>query len=242
MQEKRLSEKALTLTNACSGKWWMRSEGMHYDRFLAEECVLVRTSGLHFYCGKDEVLQGLVKVNEYLSRLKNIRFETHVLDVTEDYCLLSKTITGRNEFKEEEKYRVSYYWKPVSDKNIKLYVIHIAKMDEGGVHKKTVELFDYDSKERRFIDSDNILYCEADGHMTSVYLTGKKMIRSGTIFKEVLKKLPETMIVISRGTAVNSVHIENYNHGTGELTMDNGQTFTVSVRRKTRVREAVNQL
>ena len=86
----------------------------------------------------------------------------------------------------------------------------------------------------RLTNPSDIIYCQADGHHTQLFLTGNQMIDVNKKLKEVGGLLEEEVFVrIHHSTIINLSHLKEYlNSPTNLVRMSNGVELAVSLRKK----------
>ncbi|MEO1260889.1 MAG: LytTR family DNA-binding domain-containing protein [Bacteroidota bacterium] len=86
----------------------------------------------------------------------------------------------------------------------------------------------------RLIDASDIMYCQAEGHRTRLYLIENKMMEVNKKLKEVGELLgEETFARIHHSTIINLAHLKEYINGPSNLVrMSDGSELAVSTRRK----------
>ena len=86
----------------------------------------------------------------------------------------------------------------------------------------------------RLTDPSDIIYCQADGHHTRIFLTGNQMIDVSKKLKEVGVLLEEEVFVrIHHSTIINLSHLKEYIKAPSNLVrMSDGAELGVSLRKK----------
>ena len=85
-----------------------------------------------------------------------------------------------------------------------------------------------------FLNFDNIIYLEAQGAYTKVFLTNKEPLLVSKNIKSFGEKLNESEFVrIHKSFIININHMSGYNRNSGStVTLSNGEELPVAVRRK----------
>ena len=84
------------------------------------------------------------------------------------------------------------------------------------------------------IEVESIIYCKSDNSCTTFYLVGGEKIKVSVSMKNVEKKLGDkNFIRPHQSYLVNVRHIKTIQKtGGGDLILDNGESITISIRKK----------
>lgn len=96
----------------------------------------------------------------------------------------------------------------------------------------------------RYEKVNKIVYCEASGNYTKVYLSNKEVFLLSKILKEIQKILPSEIFVrVSRKFLINLYHVKEYSHKNClKILLSNGHEVLLSIKKKTEFLEKMEKL
>lgn len=154
---------------------------------------------------------------------------------------------------------LDYLVKPVDVQELKNAVGKVSQKKKQAVNNQQLEILaNYLSKQKQtpekiavaissgleIIDISDIIYLEASGNYTNIYMTGGKHLLSSKTLKEFEDILPPSLFFrIHNASLVNFSFIKKYNKGEGgQVLLSNGVILDVARRRKDELLQLLQKL